>query len=205
MSRSCEQLVRGSKPICVSSPSDLTVRAVFGYPSVGIKRVSVREEYLAEMAQKSGWKWGAELGLSYGRTFLHLLKHVPNLTLIGVDLWAPQPGNPGPEDYVGWPHEQNERRVREGAKEFGGRAVIYKMRTDEAAALVPDGSLDFIFIDADHSAEAVRRDIELWSPKVRKDGWICGHDINWPSVREVVEQLLPGYITGPDNMWGREK
>ncbi len=166
---------------------------------------AMREEYLGEMAQINRWKRGAELGLSSGRTFLHLLKHVPNLTLIGVDLWAAQPGNPGPEDYVGWPHEENESRVREGAKEFGERAIIYKMRTDDAAALVPDGSLDFIFIDADHSAQAVRRDIKLWSPKVRKGGWICGHDIDWSSVHEVVEELLPGYIMGPDSMWAREK
>ncbi len=166
---------------------------------------STREDYLAGMARKYGWKCGAELGIAYGRTFLHLLEHVPELTLIGVDLWEPQPDNGGPEDYIGWPHGENERRVRERAKRFGERAIIYKMRTDEAADLVRNGSLDFIFIDADHSARGVRRDIELWSPKVRRSGWICGHDIDWPGVRKAVEQLLPGYLEGPDSMWARRK
>ena len=80
-----------------------------------------------------------------------------------------------------------------------------KMRTQEAASLVQDETLDFVFIDADHSETGVRRDLEDWLPKVKSDGWILGHDINWPGVRKVVEQLCPGYLIGPDNTWARPK
>ncbi len=164
-----------------------------------------REHWLAGLVEQNGWTRGAELGVKDGRTFLHLLKTCPGLTMIGVDLWAPQPDNPGPETYVDWPHEQMERRVRERARRFGSRAIVLKMWTDEAVHEVEDQSLDFIFVDADHSTEAVRADIANWWPKVKDTGWIIGHDIDWETVRAVAEELLPGYIIGPDNAWGRAK
>ena len=39
-----------------------------------------------------------------------------------------------------------------------------------------DRSIDLLFIDANHSHEAVRQDWELWSPKVREGGRIALHD-----------------------------
>ena len=39
-----------------------------------------------------------------------------------------------------------------------------------------DLSIDFLFIDADHSYEAVKADWNGWSPKVRKGGYIALHD-----------------------------
>jgi hypothetical protein len=39
-----------------------------------------------------------------------------------------------------------------------------------------DWSIDFLFIDADHSYEAVKADWNEWSPKVKKGGYIALHD-----------------------------
>jgi predicted O-methyltransferase YrrM len=39
-----------------------------------------------------------------------------------------------------------------------------------------DLSIDFLFIDADHSYEAVKADWKRWFPKVRKGGYIALHD-----------------------------
>ena len=177
-------------------------------PTTKVQPKWLREHWIAHLVQTNNWTRGCELGVWRGRTFLHLLQHCPRLTLIGVDVWAPQPGNDGPEDYVDtnrWPHQQNEQTVRQGAKKFGKRAIIYKMWTHEAAALVENDSLDFVFVDADHGTEAVRNDITTWLPKVKDTGWIIGHDINWPTVKVVANELLPGYVIGPDNAWGRAK
>lgn len=164
-----------------------------------------REQWLRAMVINNGWRRGAELGVWKGRTFLFLLDECPTLTLIGVDLWEPQPDNPGPENYADWQHAEFERKVRAEAKRFGDRAVIIKDLTVNAAEQVEDESLDFIFIDADHSEEAVRADITAWSPKVKPEGWIFGHDINWPTVKAAADDLLPGYVIGPDNAYGRRK
>jgi hypothetical protein len=39
-----------------------------------------------------------------------------------------------------------------------------------------DRSLDFVYIDADHSYEIVKKDIKSWYPKVKIGGVIAGHD-----------------------------
>jgi predicted O-methyltransferase YrrM len=39
-----------------------------------------------------------------------------------------------------------------------------------------DLPIDFLFIDADHSYEAVKADWSLWFPKVKKGGYIALHD-----------------------------
>ena len=56
-----------------------------------------------------------------------------------------------------------------------------------------DESLDFIFIDAAHDYESVKKDIIAWFPKLKKGGIISGHDYGWcPSVREAVDELFQG-------------
>ena len=164
-----------------------------------------REQWIAGLANQHGWTRGAELGVWEGRTFLYVVENCPQLTLVGVDIWATQPDNEGPETWENWQHEEYEKDVRKKAKQFGERAVVIKDWTVAAADQIEDASLDFIFVDADHSTEAVRADIKAWWPKVKDTGWILGHDINWPTVRVVADELLPGYIIGPDNARGRAK
>lgn len=162
-----------------------------------------REHFIAYLVNYFHWLKGAELGVWRGRTFLYLLENCPQLTMIGIDLWAPQPRNKGPENYVHWNHEDHENYVREKSKIYRERAIIYKMWTTEASHLINTESLDFVFIDADHSSNAVKEDIEHWIPKLKPNGWIIGHDINWLSVRTVVDKTVHGYIIGPDNVWAR--
>ena len=164
-----------------------------------------RWDWIESMVKRHGWTRGAELGLCNGDTFLHLLDRCPNLTMIGVDLWEAQPSNDGPENYVGKDHKGREARVRSGAERHGGRAIIIKDWTLNAANQIDNDSLDFVFIDADHSEDGVRADILAWLPKIKDSGWILGHDIDWPTVRSVVDELLPGYVIGSENTWGISK
>jgi predicted O-methyltransferase YrrM len=39
-----------------------------------------------------------------------------------------------------------------------------------------DSSLDFVYIDANHTYEAATEDIREWSKKVRPGGIVAGHD-----------------------------
>lgn len=163
--------------------------------------VTWRDTFLAYLVGLHGWRSGAELGVKDGKTIGHLLRHCPDLSMIGVDTWQPMPGHEGPEDWADWPHDLYERRARDRCEPFADRAILIKATTTEAAKHVPEGSLDFVFIDADHAADAVRADILNWRSKVRRGGWLIGHDIDWPSVRQAVESLLPQYRIGPNVCW----
>ena len=59
---------------------------------------------------------------------------------------------------------------------FEDRAFMLRMKGDDAAELFPDGSLDFVYIDANHNYESVKSDIECWYPKVKYGGLLLGHD-----------------------------
>lgn len=66
-----------------------------------------------------------------------------------------------------------------------------------------DGSLEFVFIDAGHSYEEVKADIQAWLPKVRKGGVLAGHDYSksFPGVIKAVKELLPNHKQVSKNCW----
>lgn len=64
-------------------------------------------------------------------------------------------------------------------------ASYLRMLNDDAVNLFADKSIFRLMIDSDH--RAVGHDIEIWSPKMRLDGKICGHDYNWEGVKEQLE------------------
>lgn len=62
-----------------------------------------------------------------------------------------------------------------------GAALKVKARSVAAAKHVADGSLDFVYIDADHRYASVRADIAAWLPKIRAGGIMAGHDYAYRS------------------------
>ena len=65
----------------------------------------------------------------------------------------------------------------------------YKELSHEAADNFEDGEVDCLFIDAGHSYEAVKKDIEAWLPKMKPNGIIAGHDYNaWAGVKKAVDE-----------------
>lgn len=52
----------------------------------------------------------------------------------------------------------------------------HRMLTSEAAELIPDGSLDFVYVDARHDYCGCLKDLETYWPKLRPGGLMAGHD-----------------------------
>jgi predicted O-methyltransferase YrrM len=58
------------------------------------------------------------------------------------------------------------------------RADAHKVSTvRDVQRRLPAGSVDFLFIDGDHSYQGIRRDFEFYSPLVREGGLVAFHDI----------------------------
>jgi len=56
-----------------------------------------------------------------------------------------------------------------------------------SASSFEDKSLDFVFIDANHEYEFVKKDILAWLPKIKEGGILAGHD--YPSYSGVVQAV----------------
>jgi len=61
--------------------------------------------------------------------------------------------------------------------------------SDEAASRFLDNSIDFAYVDAQHTLEAVRKDLAAWWPKIKPGGIFAGHDLKHLPVRQAVEEF----------------
>lgn len=66
---------------------------------------------------------------------------------------------------------------------------LVKKTSVEAAKLVPDGSLDFVFIDGDHTGDAVILDVYTWWPKLKPSGFMGGHDYVASGGTELMRKM----------------
>ena len=166
-------------------------------------------ETIADLVNRHNWTKGVEVGVYQGRTFRQLLRLCPGLDITGVDLYEPQLSHPGPEKWIpgengnDWDHETYYNDMLELCKKFSNRARIIKDYSVNASNQFDDDTLDFVFIDADHSYKGVCDDIDAWSPKVRKGGMIIGHDFHFPGVKKAVIEKFgnDGFSTADDFLW----
>jgi len=54
--------------------------------------------------------------------------------------------------------------------------VIHRLTSQQAISKFGDDYFDFIYIDGNHSYEFVKKDLELYIPKVKRGGYITGDD-----------------------------
>lgn len=154
---------------------------------------------------------GAEIGVFVGSMSKALLQR-QDLSLIMVDSWegdgAAYKIDSG--DYHAGLSQADQDGHFERAKVntvfAGDRAKIIRKDSLAAADDVADGSLDFVFIDADHSYEGCKADIAAWMPKVKPGGLLSGHDYENPDfekfgVERAVQELRLPFDLGRNYTW----
>lgn len=168
-----------------------------------IHRPKSRWEVLAKLIKDNNMTNVAELGTWWGKTFSYLLKNCPNTSVLTVDQFKVKDatGELGYETYNGWNMPKFKTHAIQIADSYKDRAKLLVMDTTEASKCVEDASLDLVFIDAGHSERELKLDIQNWSPKLKKGGYLSGHDINWESVKRVVDVECKGYSVDDDNTW----
>ncbi len=73
---------------------------------------------------------------------------------------------------------------------------IIKSTSEGAAEHVANNSLDWVYLDGSHYYHDVKRDLELWTPKLRSTGILCGDDYYWrdPEGEYSVRRAVTEYI-----------
>jgi len=162
-----------------------------------------------EIAQKK-YKVLVELGTWKGHSIIYLAKKLKEqnyeFKLYGVDLFDnslihQNPGNEHLKPQIKYLWEiYNENLIRAKVRD-----VIQDIKKNswESANEFEDESVDFVFIDSDHKYESVVKDIQSWLPKIKKGGMMSGHDFTQRTagVKKAVEELLPSFQLGTDQIW----
>ena len=80
---------------------------------------------------------------------------------------------------------------------------VLKGNSVDMAESFNGNKVDMVYIDADHSYESCKADIEAWLPKCRKI--ICGHDYSdgFPGVIQAVTEKF-GQVNTADTLWWKE-
>lgn len=163
-----------------------TLRTAFGAPAAATSpvRVTAGRADLSRLCAALGFTDGAEIGVWKGKWSARLCKDNPALHMRCVDLWATY-------DAYGDSRNRADALAAAHAEAVAVlapyRCTILREASVDAAKGIPDGSLDFVYIDANHGEAFVTADLEAWVPKVRPGGIVAGHDYLWRPERPHIQ------------------
>lgn len=130
---------------------------------------------------------GLEIGVASGWTMNHFLQNLPNLQLTGID------------PYIGYMDgnikiaqemlDAQYLAAQDNISDFAPRGKILRGYSQDFVNSFEDKSLDYIFIDGDHSYEGALRDCELFFPKIKSNGIFAGHDWSFDGVQKAVNEF----------------
>lgn len=89
-------------------------------------------------------------------------------------------------------------------RHFKDKIHLYKDFSYNLVHTFKDEDFDFIYIDALHDYDSVKRDLELYLPKVKKGGVIAGHDYSkeFSGVQRAVNEMCTTLNqTYPENVF----
>jgi len=108
-----------------------------------------------------------------------------------VDNWATIPNVIGQGAFPQTKHDKCYKEAMARVRKHGDRVHVLKGMTSDMAKFVPDNSLGFLYLDADHNYEGCLNDLITWYPKVVKGGIVGGHDYLSPDygVNKAVNEF----------------
>ena len=140
-------------------------------PPVRLKRF--KRQNLAKLFGELGFRRGAEVGVAEGKFSVVLCESIPDLHLSAVDLWKPYKRD---DHYLKNQSMQDEALALAHEKLDKHNVTFICEPSTEAVKQFEPGSLDFVYIDADHAFDFVMQDLIVWSKIVKSGGIVSGHD-----------------------------
>ena len=171
----------------------LGLRKVCGWPDVYYKQVD-------DLLSRTDARIMIEVGVAYGMHYDHLLRKFDSLFYIGIDPYLA--GYDESDGFVNDVHSAYAKSSPASSmdqlfndvsghamEDYPLRSKIFRGVSVDAANHLKDNSVDFIFVDGDHTRAAVFQDLNVLYPKLRPGGIIAGDDIKWESVQQGVSDF----------------
>ncbi len=143
-----------------------------------------------------------EIGSYLGASALVIARALaPGSRLWCVDTWMNDGMSEGRRDTFA--------EFRANTRPFGEQIAPLRADSRQAATRFSDRSVDFLFIDGDHSFEGCSADISAWLPKMKPGGIVAFHDVGWAEgVQRAIRTLFFPIQSGPGRFlpnlyWGR--
>lgn len=118
-----------------------------------------------------------EIGVASGCFTKQILASCPDLsTLDIIDSWEFQPD--GYNDPCNLSQSTQDERYEQILKDFENEPKINIIRgwSNASSNLFSDESIDFLYLDANHSYDATKEDLNAWYNKIKTGGIFAGHD-----------------------------
>jgi len=115
---------------------------------------------------------GVEIGVDNGDNALNILQNLDIKRLYLIDPY---------NSWLGKGKKAGSKLAYREAvnklKDYKDKIIWILEKSEDVVSIIPN-DLDFVYIDGNHSYEFVKKDIELYVPKVKSGGLIAGHDFN---------------------------
>lgn len=143
----------------------------------------VMERLVRDYVPKNGV--GCEIGVWKGEGSAKLLEAAQPFKMFLIDPWIPIP-----EDHIekytsacwrDYDYETHTKFYLHVLKQFAiqrkeKRVEVIRAKSEDAVTLFDDEFFDWVFVDGDHSYEAVLNDLQLYSKKLKVGGFLMGDD-----------------------------
>ena len=119
-----------------------------------------------------------EVGVQGGGFAAYMLKKTNPKQLFLIDCWVYQDPNIYDDEEANVSNDLQENLYQETKQRFANdsRVTVLRDFSKNAVSQFADESLDWVYIDANHSYDAAKEDIDLWWPKIKRGGILSGHD-----------------------------
>jgi hypothetical protein len=142
-----------------------------------------RRRFVLELLPKSSV--GVEIGVHKGDFAAVILGIVSPTLLHLIDPWKHETADAYKDAWYGGQATDGQREMDEryagvlarfDAEVRSGQVQVHRAQSADVLDRMPDGSLDWVYIDGNHLFEFVRQDIALSFRKVRVGGYVTGDD-----------------------------
>lgn len=149
-----------------------------------------RAEFVASLIKKGDV--GAEIGVSLGVFAYHVLLQNQPSKLYLIDPW---------EYGLQRDVEINPTFEKQILRDLDYEAVcklfapysnikIIREKSEDAVTHFPNDFFDYVYIDGEHSYEAIKRDLSNYFPKIKIGGYLIGDDYGWAGIAIAVQEFL---------------